>query len=147
VLNAHKVIATAMVGFALLAGASRPAFAGALDSIPIDPKAKTLQEEQTVAVPAKRGSGANISVPGRGVFAIDFAVEGNKQLLLILLTNDQYNSALAGRKASGDPLMRTTIEGTASQTIMLDRGDYYVFLGNDAATDTNFTYRATWRRI
>jgi len=116
-----------------------------LGSIPVDPRAQTLQPEQTISVPANAGSGAHIIVPGRGVFSLDFAVEGNKRLLLMLLTNDQYNAIAAGRQASGDPIIRVTINGTASQTIILDRGEYFIFLGNDDPTNTRVTYRATWQ--
>jgi len=51
----------------------------------------------------------------------------------------------AGRQASGNPLVRVTISGTASQTIVLERGEYFIFLGNDAQTNTQVTYRATWQ--
>jgi hypothetical protein len=129
-----------------LCGLPNTVVAGQLDSIPIDPRAQVLQPEQTTSVPANGGSGAHVIVPGRGVFAVDFAVEPNKQLLLMVVTNDQYNAILAGRQPSGAPLMRVTINGTASQTILLERGQYYVFLGNSASTSTRITYRATWRR-
>jgi len=141
-----KVIISFMPLIVLLLVFNASVLAGPLDSIPKDPYAQTLQPEQTISVPAKAGSGAHISVPGRGVFAIDFAVEGNKSLLLMLLTNDQYNSVLAGRQVTSSPIMRVTINGTASQTIIMDRGEYFIFLGNDASSNTVITYRATWRR-
>ncbi len=84
-------------------------------------------------------------VPARGVFSLDFAVEGGRQLLLMVLTNDQYNAVLQGQQPSGTPFMRVTITDTASQTVVLDRGEYFIFLGNDAATNTQVTYRATWQ--
>ncbi len=87
-----------------------PAF-GQLGSIPIDPRAQILQPEQTISVPASAGSGAHVSVPGHGVFSIDFAVEPGKQLLLMVITNEQYNAILQGRQAGGNPLMRINISG------------------------------------
>lgn len=146
-MNYNKMAATLVFGLALLLASSLVVLAGPLDSIPNDPAAQTLQPEQMVSVPANAGSGSNLILPGRGVFAIDFAVEDGKDLLLMVLTNAQYNDILAGRQASGDPLMRITINGTASQTIILDGGEYYLFLGNDASTNTSITYRASWRRI
>lgn len=122
-----------------------PVLAGPLDSIPIDPNAKTIQAD-TIMVPANRGSGAQIISPGYGILAIDFSVEGNKELLLMLVTGDQYKSMLTGQKPSGDPLMRLTIEGTASQPITLNGGEYFIALLNKASTDTRLTYRVTWRR-
>jgi hypothetical protein len=117
-----------------------------LDSIPLDPAARILQHGK-IMVPAGRGSGAEISIPGRGIFSLDFAVEPNKQLLLMLLTDAQYKAILAGQKPEGDPLIRTTIDSVASVNYTLDPGEYQIFLLNDASTDTQFTFRATWRRL
>ncbi len=116
-----------------------------MSSIPLSPQAQILQPEQTISVPAGAGSGAHISVPGHGVFSIDFSVQGGRQLLLMVLTNQQYSAIAAGRQASGNPLVRVTISGTASQTIVLEPGEYFIFLGNDATTNTQITYRATWQ--
>jgi len=145
-MNARKAVAVVISLLVMMAIAIKAVGQDELSSITVDPNAKILQQEKVI-VPANRGTSATISVPGRGIFSIDFAVEPNKQVLLMLLTDVQYKAILAGQKPQGDPLIRQTIDGVASINYTLDRGVYDIFLLSDSPTDTKFTYRATWRPL
>ena len=98
-----------------------------------------------VVVEAKTGSGVPINIPGRGMLAIDFSVEGGKELRLMLLTKDQSDMLAAGKQPSEVPLLRDKIKGTDSSYKLLERGEYVLFIGNDAPTNTTLTYRVTLR--
>jgi hypothetical protein len=144
-VNRRRIAKVGVMILAMMGGAVLMLGQGPLDSIAIDPGAKTLKEG-SISVAAGKGSSVNVVVPGRGIFALDFAVEQDKELSLLLLTKKQYESVAAGRKPDGDPLIRVPIEGVASQKRFLSEGEYVLFVVNNSSTATRLTYRATWHR-
>ncbi|MGA7710777.1 MAG: hypothetical protein WCA81_02670 [Rhizomicrobium sp.] len=131
-----------LAGVMLLSGA---AFAGPLDSIAIDPQATTLHSEETVTVPSNGAVGSDVSVTSRAFLSIDFAVEPNKQVTLLVITAAQKQEMNAGSPITGRPKVRTPIDGTASQSLTVDEGDYYVAILNADSQPASVTYRVSAR--
>jgi hypothetical protein len=144
-MNRKRTLIAVLVSLMLIIVSGAFVCAGQLDSIPLDINLRILQPERTLSVEEKTGSGVQLIIPGRGMLAIDFSVEDGKELLLMLLTKDQSSALAAGQQPADGPLMRDKIKGTASRYKILERGEYVLFIGNDAPTDTKFTYRATLR--
>jgi hypothetical protein len=130
------------MGFVLLSGA---AFAGPLDSIAIDPQAATVHSEETVIVPSNGAVGSDVSVTSRAFLSIDFAVEPNKQVTLLVITAAQKQEMNAGNPISGRPRVRAPIDGAASQSLTVDEGDYYVAILNANSEPVSVTYRVSAR--
>jgi hypothetical protein len=145
-MNARKTIAVVISMVAMMAITVKVAAQTDLSSIPLDPAARILQQG-TVVVPANAGSSAVVSVPGRGIFSIDFAVQPGQQLLLMLLTDAQYKAVLAGQTPQGDPLIKQYVSGVASVNYTLDPGVYDIFFISSAPTGIQVTYRGTWRPL
>jgi hypothetical protein len=144
-MNRKRALIAVLVSLMLVIASGTLVCAGELDSIPLDINLRILQPERAVSVEAKTGSGVQINIPGRGMLAIDFAVEDGKELLLMLLTKDQSDILAAGKQPAEGPLMRDKIKGTDSRYKLLERGEYMLFIGNDAPTNTTLTYRVTLR--
>jgi hypothetical protein len=104
--------------------------AGPLDSIPIDPGATTIHPEKTVTVPANGAVGSDIHVSSRAFLSIDFAVQPGKQVTLLVITGAQKREMDAGKQITGRPQVRAPIDGTASQSLTVNQGGYYVAILN-----------------
>jgi hypothetical protein len=144
-MNRKRALIAVLVSLMLVIASGALVCAGELDSIPLDINLRIVQPEKTLLVEAKTGSGVPINLPVRGMLAIDFAVEEGKELSLMLLTKDQSSTLLAGKKPAEGPIMRSTIKGTDSRYKLLNRGEYVIYIGNDAPTNTTLTYRVTLR--
>ncbi|MDD3847421.1 MAG: hypothetical protein PHC90_13820 [Syntrophorhabdaceae bacterium] len=121
------------------------ASAGALDSIPIDPGAKTIHPDTTVMVPANGAVGSDIYVSSRAFLSIDFAVQPGKQVTLLVITGAQKAEMNAGRPITGRPQVRAPIDGTASQSLTVNQGGYYVAILSSNPQSVSVTYRVCAR--
>lgn len=119
--------------------------AGPLDSIAIDPGATTLHPEQTVMVPANGAVGSSVYVTSRAFLAIDFAVQPGKQITLLVITAAQKQQMDAGNPITGRPRVRMPIDGTASQSLTVSQGGYYVAILNSDPEPVSLTYRVCAR--
>ena len=118
--------------------------AGPFDSIPVASNERVLLD-QPFTVPAT-GAGSNLFIPERANVSFDYAVEPGKQLLLMVITQEQADAVNAGEKPSGDPLLRVTVSGVGTEAIVLDRGSYMVaLLAVDDAPSTQVAVRARAR--
>jgi len=145
-MKARKTIAVVISIVAMMAVAVKVAAQAELSSIPLDPAARILQQGRVV-VPANAGSSATVSVPGRGIFSIDFAVQPGNTLLLMLLTDAQYKTVLAGQTPQGNPLIKQNVDGVASVNYTLDPGVYDIFFISSSPTGIQVVYRGTWRPL
>lgn len=135
-----------VVGIVMLAMTPVPGVAaGELDSLAIDQNATTLHEEETVVIPANDAVGSEISVTGRAFLSIDFAVEQGKQVTLLVITDAQKQEMDAGSPITGRPRVRAPIDGTASQSLTVDQGGYYVAILNSDPESVSVTYRVCAR--
>ncbi len=121
------------------------ASAGPLDSIPIDPGATTIHPEKTVSVPANGAVGSDIYVSSRAFLSVDFAVQPGKQVTLLVITGAQKGEMNAGRPITGRPQVRAPIDGTASQSLTVNQGGYYVAILNANPQSVSVTYRVCAR--
>jgi hypothetical protein len=144
-MNRKSALIAVLLSLMLVVASGALVCAGELDSIPLDINLHILKPEHTLSVEAKSGSGVPIILSVRGMLAIDFAVEEGKELLLMLLTKDQSDMLAAGKKPAEGPLLRDKVKGTDSRYKLLERGEYVLFIGNDAPTNTTLTYRVTLR--
>lgn len=119
--------------------------AGPLDSIPIDPGATTIHPEKTVMVPANGAVGSDIHVTSRAFLSIDFVVQPGKQVTLLVITSSQKGEMNAGRPITGRPQVRAPIDGTASQSLTVNQGGYYVAILNSNPQSVSVTYRVCAR--
>lgn len=117
------------------------ATARSLDS-PLPPNAKILRTETMTVGP--NGISADLFVPGKGVFTIDYLVEQGKSLRLGVLTGAQMQEATTGHKVSGPPLISTVINGAGSQSLRLERGNYAVVFIQNGSRTANLSYRASY---
>jgi hypothetical protein len=74
------------------------------------------------------GSASNLFVPQQATIFFDYTVQSGKSVLLMVITEDQWQAISAGEKASGLPLLRTTISGSGTESLSLPRGTYTVAL-------------------
>lgn len=120
------------------------AFAGSLDSIPVGSSDRViLQQDLTLS---ENGGSSNLFVPQRSTVFFDFAVQPGKEVLLIVITEDQWQAMSAGEQPEGMPLLRTTVSGVGTQSIILDRGTYIVaFIPTYKGGSTSMTLRARGR--
>ena len=116
-----------------------------LASIPIDSKATFVHQEETVQVPGNGASGAVVNVTSRAFLSIDFAVQGGKQLTLLVLNSAQKAQMDAGRPITGRPEVRMNIDGVASETLTVQQGGYYVAILNSYPQAVSVTYRVQAR--
>src|SRR5712692_8581537 len=81
------LIIAAWASSAALAQASLP---------PLQSGAKVLHSETNTiraAVPGhSSGAGSNLFVPSSGIFTVDYSVESGKQLMVTMLTDQQYQA-------------------------------------------------------
>ena len=89
---------------------------------------------QTLTVNSTNGGGVNLFTPGPGTLHLDYNIESGKEILLMIITEDQWNAASTGEKLTGAPVLRTTVSGNGSATANLDRGTYTVFLESTEGT-------------
>jgi hypothetical protein len=82
---------------------------------------------QTVTV-SDNGGASNLFVPEQVTLHLDYNIESGKEILLMIITEDQWNAISAGEKPSGEPVLRTTVSGNDTTSINLDRGTYTVFM-------------------
>jgi hypothetical protein len=134
-------VAAAVAALMLLSAA----VAGPLDSIATDPAAVVMHPEQTVVVPPNGAVGSDMVVNGRAFVSIDFAIEPNKLLSLVMVTAAQKEQMNSGVAMSGTPLVRLVVDGVASQSVTVDGGNYYVALLNDTPQPVTVTYRTSAR--
>lgn len=120
-------------------------WASPLDSIPIDPNATTLHSDETVTVPANGAVGSNISISSRAFLSIDFNVQPGKQVTLLVITDAQKQEMDAGNPITGRPKVRAPIDGTASQSLTVEQGGYYVAILNSDSEPVSVTYRVCAR--
>jgi len=139
VLLVSSVVALAMIIPVVVASA------GPLDSVAIDPGATIIHPEKTVMVPVNGAVGSDISISGRAFLAIDFAVQPGKQVTLLVITDAQKREMNAGRPITGRPRVRAPIDGTASQSLTVSQGGYYVAILNADSQPVSVTYRVCAR--
>jgi len=119
--------------------------AGPLDSVAIDPGATIVHPEKTVMVPVNGAVGSDISISSRAFLSIDFAVQAGKQVTLLVITDAQKREMNAGRPITGRPRVRAPIDGTASQSLTVSQGGYYVAILNSDSQPVSVTYRVCAR--
>lgn len=126
------------------------AIASPLDSMPPDPAATLVRAEETVTVPGAGPAGpgvvaAPLNLTARAFLAIDFAVQPDKQLTLLVMTSAQKQQMDSGSQIQGRPVTRQPIDGTASIAARADAGDYYVVVLNENAQPVWIDYRVSAR--
>jgi hypothetical protein len=125
---------------------------GPLDSLRLDPSAKVLRQG-SIVVPGRNpggtagSAGSDLFSPARAWLKIDFALEDKAELTLMVLTQQQKISLSRGQPLIGDPLARVPIEGpeTASHTMTVDQGNYFIAFLNDETRNIRIVYRASIR--
>jgi len=118
--------------------------AGSLDSIPMDPSERVvLYQSFTIS---SSGSASNLHLPTRSLVSFDVSVESGKRLLLMVITDEQYQAVSAGEQAQGPPMLRTIVSGVDTEAVVLDPGDYTVALiAQDGQPYTQAAMRARAR--
>lgn len=124
---------------------------GPVESLKLDRRARVLKRQSVAVPPAGRGStlgiaGADIVAPARGYIGVDWALQDSVELGVLIVTEQQKAQLVAGRQPSQDPLLRVDVDGpeTAGQTVIVDRGNYYVAFLNRTARPITFVYRTTF---
>jgi hypothetical protein len=100
------------------------ASAGPFDSIPIGAGERVVMEQDGVTV--QNGSSSNLYLPGHVTVMFDYDVEPGKQMLLMVITEAQWQAVSAGEQVTTQPMLRVTVSGTGTQTVELDGGTYVV---------------------
>jgi hypothetical protein len=119
------------------------AIAGPLDSIPVGPSDRTLLE-QTVTL-GENGGASNLFVPQQATVFFDIAVPPGKDVLLMVITESQWQAISAGEKPSGSPTLRTTVRGVETKSVILQRGTYVAAMfSNQGTIRVNFRARARY---
>ncbi len=62
-----------------------------------------------------------------------------------MLSEQQRNQLSTGKTLTGEPLMKVEIEGTASQSVALERGTYMIAVLNREPVPVQIAFRATFR--
>ncbi|MBP7529396.1 MAG: hypothetical protein KA801_15825 [Syntrophorhabdaceae bacterium] len=119
--------------------------AGPLESVAIDRGATVIHPEKTVMVPVNGAVGSDISISSRAFLSIDFAVQAGKQVTLLVITDAQKREMNAGKPITGRPRVRAPIDGTASQSLTVSQGGYYVAILNSDSQPVSVTYRVCAR--
>src|SRR5437763_156615 len=94
-------ICVALILFGSLLASTFSASAQSLPSAP--PGAKVLASGDSSVT---HGAGSNLFVPSTGTFYLDYAIESGKELMLTMVTGEQYQAISAGRKPAGQPVMK-----------------------------------------
>ena len=124
--------------------------AGPLDSIPLSRGAKILREG-SVVVPGRTAggpaglAGSDVFSPARGWLSIDFAVQDQADLTLMILTQRQKAQVSSGQRLEGDPLARVAIEGpeTANHSVVVGQDNYFVAFLNNEPRSITVIYRVS----
>jgi tetratricopeptide (TPR) repeat protein len=117
--------------------------ASPLDSIPVASGAKVLETE-TLTVGAD-GTSANVKLPARGIFTIDYAVGASAEIRLGIITGKQFQQAATGHKVTPGGLLNVVIHGVGSRSVELERGTYAVVFIQPSPPNAVLTYRASYR--
>lgn len=98
----------------------------------------------TVTINGRRASGSNFFTPGPIDFVMDVSVEGgNKQVMLTMANEEQYKAMSAGRKPTGEPVMKEIFSGVGSSSVRLTRGNYFVGFNNTGDAPIRLSYRCS----
>jgi hypothetical protein len=119
--------------------AASPASSGPQDPLPAGVK---VLRSGSVSVTPAGASGSDIFTPIAGTFILDYQVEAGKQIIITMITAAQYRELAAGRKVSGQPVMKAVVDGTGRQSVVLQRGNYFLAFNNNQTAPTVITFRA-----
>jgi hypothetical protein len=81
--------------------------------------------EQNVSL-SSNGGASNLFLPANAIVFLDIAVPSGREVLLMVITEEQWQAISAGEKPSGSPILRTTISGVGTESVQLQRGTYVV---------------------
>ena len=137
--QATGILGAGSLGVILAPGA----LASPLDGLKLDPRAR-VDREETVTIGPEQAHGTDVECPRRAVFTLDFAVQARRQLLLLILTAEQYRAVLKGLPPAGEPPLHERIQGTASRSVTLRAGEYFVGFRNAFSSPVLLTYRTSW---
>ena len=115
-----------------------------LDAIALQTGAQVLQTGPAVVEPGG-AAGSDLFLPRKGLFLLDFALPGEKELMFTMITGEQYRQIATGQKPIGQPLMKDILSGSGSRSVNLERGNYFIAFNNHASTRTEIHYRASFR--
>lgn len=134
------VLAVIFCGLFFVAG---QAPAGPLDSIPVGPSDRVvLNQNMTLS---ENGSASNLFVPRQATVFLDYAVQSGKELLLMVITEAQWQAISAGEKPSGSPILRVNVNGTGTSSVSLQPGTYTVaMIPRQGATKVTMRARARY---
>ncbi|MGP8005390.1 MAG: hypothetical protein ACLPSL_16475 [Smithella sp.] len=74
------------------------------------------------------GYASNLYIPQQATVFFDYTIQPGKNVLLVVITEEQWQAVSAGEKASGLPLLRTTVSGSGTESVSLPKGTYTVAL-------------------
>lgn len=118
------------------------ALAGPFDSIPVGPSERVLLE-QTLTISANGGA-SNLHIPQQASVSFDLAVQPGRQVLLVVITETQWQAVSAGEKAEGLPVLRTNVSGIDTKSVQMQGGNYVVAVlgvGNQGMTQVSLRAR------
>lgn len=139
-LVARRFIAVIICGLFLMAG---QALAGPLDSIPVGPSDRMLLNQNVTL--SDNGAASNLFVPQQATVFFDVAVQSGKEVLLMVITEAQWQAISAGEKPSGQPILRVTVGGVDTRSVSLPRGTYTVAMfPRQGATQVTMRARARY---
>ena len=65
--------------------------------------------------------------------------------MVTLITDEQYQAMLSGRKPEGQPVLKIFISGIGSKSVSLQKGKYFLGLTSQEQTSTSHTIRGSFR--
>ncbi|MFZ1036181.1 MAG: hypothetical protein WAN57_03150, partial [Smithella sp.] len=68
------------------------------------------------------GYASNLYIPQQATVFFDYTIQPGKNVLLVVITEEQWQAVSAGEKASGLPLLRTTVSGSGTESVSLPKG-------------------------
>jgi hypothetical protein len=137
--NYRRVLAVAVLGLAAI----WPVLSLSQAFGPLRPGETHIRSE-TVVIAAQRAAGSDVFVPTSGVFQIEYSVEPGKEMLITMLTGEQYQEIAAGHRPTGGPIIRAVVSGTGQESASIQRGSYFIAFNNQGDTNTQISYRATF---
>jgi len=93
---------------------------------------------------SENGGASNLFVPQQATVFLDFAIQSGKEVLLMVITEAQWQAISAGEKPSGSPILRVEVSGVGTRSVSLPRGTYTVAMIPRQGT-THVTMRARGR--
>ncbi len=139
-LRARRAITVIVCGLFFTVGL---AFAGPLDSIPLGPSDRVLLSQNVTL--SENGAASNIFVPQQATVFLDVAVQPGKTVLLMVITEGQWQAISAGERPSGSPILRTNVSGVDTKSVSLQRGTYTVAMfSTQGTTQVNMRARARY---